>query len=218
MCLYPELSEQLSTVQALYTPHVLSDIEENFHTSNIEGAKIETIHETLQILKSNKIVDKKSSMVIGYSDALKYLKSTQNIDLLKLNSLLVHNDRGYRDNSVYVGTMFDVIFKPIDCKYVPGLLLQLKDGFDTGNVILESILLHYFFVWLHPFYDGNGRTTRLLMKEYLYRNGYAINISKCIDNHLSRYYRSLQNSDEEKDVTYFIAYMLDIIEEELSYS
>lgn len=56
-------------------------------------------------------------------------------------------------------------------------------------------LIHYQFVTIHPFYDGNGRTARLLATFLLHRNGFGLNGFFSLEEHHARdlegYYRSL---------------------------
>ncbi|NLL72885.1 MAG: Fic family protein [Clostridiales bacterium] len=79
-------------------------------------------------------------------------------------------------------------------------------------------------VYIHPFADGNGRTARIMMASIMHHAGYdkvgALPISRCINDRLSRYYNSLEESEEVKkganskylDITPFIAEMLDVLE------
>jgi Fic family protein len=56
-------------------------------------------------------------------------------------------------------------------------------------------LVHYQFVTIHPFYDGNGRTARLLSTLLLHRSGFGLNGFFSMEEHHARdlegYYRSL---------------------------
>ena len=59
---------------------------------------------------------------------------------------------------------------------VPALLQQLIDDVNTNALQLNAVVLatvfHHRFVWIHPFFDGNGRTVRLIMNLLLMREGY----------------------------------------------
>lgn len=94
--------------------------------------------------------------------------------------------------------------------------------------ILKAIIFHFYFVYIHPYPDGNGRTARILMSSILRNAGYdkvgAMPISRCINDSLNGYYRALKESEEvqvyenEKylDITPFIVYMLNILEQSIN--
>ena len=81
-------------------------------------------------------------------------------------------------------------------------------------------LLHYQFATIHPYYDGNGRTARLLTTYVLHKTGYGMqgiySLEEYYAKNLSGYYRSLDTGPshnyyfgrEEADVTPFLDYFL----------
>jgi Fic family protein len=74
------------------------------------------------------------------------------------------------------------------------------------NKILLSCIIHLKFVSIHPFGDGNGRISRLIMNIILNNNNYPIfNID--YKNRMS-YYKALENSQVKKNPTYFIKWFL----------
>ncbi len=68
-----------------------------------------------------------------------------------------------------------------------------------------AALLHHKLVHIHPFFDGNGRTARLVMNIILMRAGYPLTV--ILKNDRKKYYRSLQSADggSYKALTRFIA-------------
>lgn len=83
--------------------------------------------------------------------------------------------------------------------------------FQTSPVIL-ACAAHTWFVYIHPFLDGNGRTARILMNLVLMRHGYPISIVTRDDR--ARYYDSLEAS-HGSDLTPFISLICDTLEESL---
>ena len=71
--------------------------------------------------------------------------------------------------------------------------------FKSAQTKLHSIelsaLIHHKFVHIHPFFDGNGRTARLLMNVILMREGYPLAV--ILKNDRKKYYDCLAKSDRE---------------------
>ena len=64
--------------------------------------------------------------------------------------------------------------------------------------VLVAAYLHDELVRIHPFIDGNGRTSRLLMNLYLLRNGYTLVNLKGSDEAKIGYYKALEQSHVEQ--------------------
>ena len=87
--------------------------------------------------------------------------------------------------------------------------------------ILRVAIFHYLFGYIHPFYDGNGRTSRfissyLLSKELNTLTGFGL--SYAIKENISQYYKGFKTVNEKKnkgDLTPFIISFLDILSKEL---
>ena len=76
------------------------------------------------------------------------------------------------------------------------------DEWDKYHPIVRSALLHGELVKIHPFIDGNGRTSRLIMNMELMRSGYVPVIIKK-DNRL-KYYKALDKAHTTGDYTDFV--------------
>jgi len=79
--------------------------------------------------------------------------------------------------------------------------------------ILKAIMAHIYFVWIHPFGDGNGRTARLIEFQILLSVGAPAIAAHLLSNHYNltrtEYYRNLDiTSKSGGNVTYFILYAL----------
>lgn len=71
--------------------------------------------------------------------------------------------RGWRSGPVFIR---DTFFVPPGHEKVPRMIELLFDelaGIEASNGLLRGILVHLWFVWIHPFQDGNGRVARFLM-------------------------------------------------------
>ena len=76
------------------------------------------------------------------------------------------------------------------------------DEWDKYHPVVRSALLHGELVKIHPFIDGNGRTSRLIMNMELMRSGYVPVIIKK-DNRL-KYYEALDKAHTTGDYTDFV--------------
>jgi len=108
----------------------------------------------------------------------------------------------YRDgqNVIRDAATGAIVYLPPEARDVPGLMTAMvawggraeKEGLP---VPLLAGLVHYQFVTIHPYMDGNGRTARLLATFLLHRGGYGLNGFLSLEEHHARdlegYYRAL---------------------------
>jgi Fic family protein len=86
---------------------------------------------------------------------------------------------------------------------------------DGAHPVLIAAYLHDELVKIHPFIDGNGRTSRLLMNLYLLSKGYTITVLKG-DNEAKRlYYTALEASHVENDKEPFNMLMANAVKSSL---
>ena len=71
---------------------------------------------------------------------------------------------------------------------------QINRNPEHLNGIELAAVIHYRFVEIHPFTDGNGRCARLLMNLFLIRHGYPITMVLKVDR--KKYYRVLKEADK----------------------
>ncbi|MFZ1508810.1 MAG: Fic family protein, partial [Anaerolineae bacterium] len=93
-----------------------------------------------------------------------------------------------------------IVYLPPEATDVPGLMAALVGWFKSAEkeqlpAPVAAGLMHYQFVTIHPYYDGNGRTARLLATLILSRAGYGLNGFLSLEEHHARdleaYYHSL---------------------------
>lgn len=84
-------------------------------------------------------------------------------------------------------------------KQMEDFMVQFKE-MEAKRVhpVLIAAYLHDELVRIHPFIDGNGRTSRLLMNLYLLRNGYTLVNLKGTNEAKIAYYKALEVSHVDK--------------------
>lgn len=95
-------------------------------------------------------------------------------------------------------------------------LVQFANQKDEIPELAKACMLHFYIAYLHPYFDGNGRTARLVHLWYLIQQGFSSTLfyafSKHINNSKNKYYSSFIDIEENHkiskllDVTPFILY------------
>ncbi len=91
------------------------------------------------------------------------------------------------------------------------------DSLFDADPLIKMALIHYQFESIHPFYDGNGRTGRIVNVLYLVKQGLLENpvlyLSRAIVRHKADYYRLLQAVRERDAWEEWVDYLLSAVEE-----
>ena len=125
----------------------------------------------------------------------------------------------YRKGQNYVANSKtkQVIYTPPPAAEVPALMAELVGWLRAEhgiNPVLEAGIAQFQLVHVHPFNDGNGRTSRLLSTLCLYRKGYdfkrLFTISEFYDRDRNGFYTAIQGVRERgMDVTGWLEYFTD---------
>ncbi len=91
-----------------------------------------------------------------------------------------------------------------------------KVGGEFIHPVVKACVLHFMIGYIHPFFDGNGRTARALFYWYMLKSGYQnfryISISALLKDAPAKYMKSyLYTETDSNDLTHFIDYQLTII-------
>ncbi len=123
-----------------------------------------------------------------------------------------------RDYSVTVANYRGAPAKDVEYlieRYVSWLNEEMKfpESKKLTFGILKAIISHVYFVWIHPFGEGNGRTARLIEFKYLLSIGVPAAAAHLLSNHYNQtrteYYRQLDITSRTKgDLSNFIKYAL----------
>lgn len=212
-------SPQLRKQNRIKTIHSSLRIEGNTLTEEQITALIENKRvigpekDVLEVLNAIKVYEKLDRY--KFSADKSFLKAH-----LELMNGLIESAGKYRKQGVGIvkGTIVEHVAPPFE--NVPHLMKDLFEYLKDSDelTLIKSCVFHYEMEFIHPFLDGNGRMGRLwqtliLMAEYPVFEflPFETLISKTQDE----YYKSLALSDKSGKSTYFIEYMLGVIEKSL---
>lgn len=180
-------------------------IEWTYNSNSIEGNTL-SLKETQMVLQDGMTVKGKSLRehfeVYNHEKAIDYLYGLVNdnytlraIDILSLHGLVlrsIEDDYAGRLRNGGVRIM-GANFTPPNANKVSDLLDELISFVNNNPMGLNDIVLttifHHKLVWIHPFFDGNGRTVRLAMNLLLMRKGFPPAI--ILKNDRKKYYDAL---------------------------
>ena len=208
---------------------------EAHHTTHIEGTHL-TLEQSEQLMAGKKLpgADPDDTReLLNYRSAFdlvtEYLDSGEAITealIREIHKRLVTGVRGdnalpgeYRKGQNYVANSKtkQVIYTPPPAAEVPALMAELVGWLRAEhgiNPVLEAGIAQFQLVHVHPFNDGNGRTSRLLSTLCLYRKGYdfkrLFTISEFYDRDRTGFYKAIQGVRERgMDLTGWLEYFTD---------
>ncbi|MCP3888123.1 MAG: Fic family protein, partial [Desulfobulbaceae bacterium] len=198
-------------------------MEMTYNSNAIEGNSL-TLRETFLIINEGVTVKGKPLKdhleAQDHHSALQYLYELVEIDthntiseqlirsFHQLTTLATDKEWAgvYRNaNVIITGTSH----QPPDALEVPHkmqeLIIWLRESQAKIHIVELAALLHHRIVHIHPFFDGNGRTSRLLMNVLLMQQGFPLTI--ILKNDRKKYYRVLAQADQGnvKPLALFIA-------------
>ena len=216
-------------------------IEEAFYSSVIEGA-FSTIKRMRELAEGRDTPkDHSEQMIFNNYQAMQFIFEEKHKDLsidliLRLHKIITHKTLGkeqeefagkFRNDQVYIqDPAGNVIYEPPAATQVPAAMEQLvqwinqKDDEAFTHPIIKASIIHFYLVYIHPFFDGNGRTSRALFYFYLIKNEYEFfkyfSISAVVEKSKGQYYKAIKNvEDYDADLTYFLLYMSDVVLESI---
>jgi len=184
-------------------------VEWTYNSNAIEGNTL-TLQETRLILEQGITVAGKSLRehfeATNHRDAILFLekvvkkRGVKESDMLKIHQIISKNIEKEYAGKYHQGQVRILGAKKLPPNYlkIPRLMKKLYRWINRNPEKLDIIelasLAHYKFVAIHPFYDGNGRTARLLMNLILMQKGYPPVV--ILRNDRKRYYNALRRADE----------------------
>jgi Fic family protein/DNA-binding XRE family transcriptional regulator len=207
------------------------ELEYTFESNRIEGNTL-TLRETDLVINEGLTISGKSMRehleVINHQEAIGYIKHLmeKNTLLNEREVLSIHNLilRGIHPEDAGRYRKVQVMIK--GSAYMPPqpfmVAKEMEDFFiwyETNKNSMHPILLagemHERLVTIHPFIDGNGRTSRLVMNLILLQHGYVIaNIKGDYDSRM-RYYNALETAQTKHNKEDFLLFVAQIEKESL---
>ena len=202
------------------------ELEYTFESNRIEGNTL-TLKETDLVINEGLTVSGKSMRehleAINHQEAIEYVKDLvqRKVSINERELLVIHNMilRGimpeyagkYRNIQVMIKGSAHMPPQPF---LVPKKMEEYFEWYQINRNKLHPVVLaaemHERLVTIHPFVDGNGRTSRLIMNLILLKHGFVIaNIKGDYDARMN-YYNALELVQTEKEKDTFLNFIADV--------
>ncbi|MCF0108158.1 MAG: Fic family protein [Bacilli bacterium] len=214
-------------------------------SNQIEGIKIRKAREEDILMNNVDPETKEEFLIYGYNKALenvfsvyKYQSLTESyikdLHYLLYESLTPGFGGKYKVEQNYIrefdknGRLIRTVFIPCKPEEVDSQMGNLVYQFNectrdpNCNILITIFVFILDFLCIHPFYDGNGRVSRLLTTFLLMKYGYDLDqyysLSYVILNNVETYYLALEKSslgwhEDMNNYEYFVHFMLDCVKD-----
>lgn len=226
-----QLKNRLNHLRQTHSDKVAKafDIEYTYESNKIEGNTL-TLQETALVIEKGLTIGGKSLNehleAINHQHAIEYIKELasekQTIserDLLQIHQLILQgidnpNAGKYRNVQVLISGAKHIPPQPyLVPKEMESLFIWYNENKDHLHPVELSAEMHERLVTIHPFIDGNGRTSRLLMNLILLQNGFPIAILKGDTDSRLKYYSALETAQTQNNKQPFIGLISDNVRE-----
>jgi Fic family protein len=184
-------------------------------------------------LKTNSIESLESKEVQNYIEALKKgfelinkQKLLTNRMIIEIQATLEKNNAGFRKvpgTTLKNNSTGEVIYTPPqDYQTIVDLMSNLEKYINDNALsdldpLIKMAVIHFQFESIHPFYDGNGRTGRIINVLYLVLQNLLdlpiLYLSKFMISNKSDYYKKIQAVRDHKNIEDWILFVLDGVEQ-----
>lgn len=198
---------------------------ENIITTHDDIFKAELNLEGFKSLNAKEVQNYISALKKGFGLITKNKILTNN-DIIAIQSELEKNNAGFRKvpgTALKNSTTGEIVYTPPqDYDTILDLMTNLEqyindERMSEFDTLVKMAIIHYQFESIHPFYDGNGRTGRIINVLYLVMNDLLnlpiLYLSRYIIEHKADYYKLLQEVRETDNWENWVLYLLDGIEQ-----
>lgn len=236
---YSGLNYDLRTIEALrnaidaYRPfskrltdslHDKLIVEWTYNSNAIEGNTL-TLSETKVVLEGITIGGKsivEHLETINHREAILFIEALianqeqlsewniKSIHALVLKNIDTQNAGKYRTENVLISGAKHIPPKFYEIDFLmQKLIAEYQSDWQKFHPVIRATLLHGEFVKIHPFIDGNGRTSRLLLNFELMKNGYPPIIIKAVNR--ARYYDVLDLAHTTLNFGPFVKFVAELV-------
>lgn len=178
-------------------------IEWTYNSNSIEGNTL-TLQETKMVIEEGFTIKGKSLRehfeAVNHQEAIELVENLisdnyilKETDILNIHELVLQKIEKdfagrFRTSGVRIS---GANFVPPNALKIDEFITELTEWTNNSemNIVLKSAIFHHRFVWIHPFFDGNGRTARLLFNLLLMKEGFPPAI--ILKNDRKKYYDAL---------------------------
>ncbi len=197
---------------------------ENIVTTHDELFKDEVLPEAFANPAAKEVLRYRQALRVGFEQVRASGLLTAN-HILQIQSELERNNAGFRKlpgTALKDGAGQTVYTPPQDPAEIVALMRDLERFLNEPDALLvdpliKMALAHHQFESIHPFYDGNGRTGRIVNVLYLVKEGLldipVLYLSKHIVRTKADYYRLLQSVRDDDTWEDWVLYMLEAVEQ-----
>ena len=236
---YDEYSKLLDIIENNHTINFLVSsniVKSIFYTAAIEGNTL-TLHESEKIINSHCFskdnnedvsIQEILNLKLLYKNLNNHSESnvliTENI-IKKFNSIIINNidcnesiPGSYRNIRVYVcDEKHGGIYKPpVIHEDIKNLMAKFTEFINSDSMLQTDPLLraayaHYYLAMIHPFRDGNGRTSRFIESWLLCKSGFhilALLLSEYYYQNIDMYFSVFSETRRQKNMTKFFQFFL----------
>ncbi len=197
---------------------------ENIITTHDELFKALSVQSDKTDAATKEVIRYKDALWLGFDIVQKRGMITVN-HMIKIQELLLHNNAGIRKlpgTALKNDRTGKVIYTPpsgadvINTK-LKNLEAYINKGKEITDPLIKMAVMHYQFESIHPFYDGNGRTGRIINVLYLILEHLldlpVLYMSSYIIKNKKDYYRLLNEVRTKNNWEGWVLYMLDCVEQ-----
>jgi len=185
-------------------------LEWTYNSNSIEGNTL-TLQETKMVIEDGLTIRGKSLRehfeAVNHQEAIEFVEELVTksyvltaADILSVQGLVLQKIEKefagrYRNSGVRIS---GANFAPPNALKVDALMEELihwvNDETGPLDIVIKAAIFHHRFVWIHPFFDGNGRTVRLMFNLLLMKAGFPPAI--ILKNDRKKYYDALNQANK----------------------
>lgn len=218
---------------------VSSLMEEAISSSQMEGASTTRKIAKEMLRQKKKPQDRSQQMIYNNYQTIRFIVEHKETPLsssllLKVHQLMTQGTLDNKDDcgryrqtdDIVVGNEItgEIVHMPPSKDEISSFISDLctffnnEDQTQFTHPIIKGIIIHFLTAYIHPFVDGNGRTSRALFYWYMLKQGYwlteYLSISRVIYHSKAKYEKAfLYAENDGNDIGYFISYNLKVLQQ-----